>query len=96
MSDWIGLGFFVLLIFGVLVGLKILSKPRVSTNDEFERNAAENATLLGSGVNAINGMLNPECAKGKTAVEEVKKGTYNKKKEDAKGIGNYNIEDNDD
>jgi hypothetical protein len=41
MSDWIGLLFFVLLIGGILVGLKVLSKPQKRTEAEFERNAGK-------------------------------------------------------
>ncbi len=53
MSDWIGLGFFVLLIVGVAVGLKILSKPQTRTSEEFERNAAEGTTAIGASMNAL-------------------------------------------
>ena len=41
MSDWIGLLFFVLLVAGVVVGLKLLSRPQKRTEEEFERRAAE-------------------------------------------------------
>lgn len=39
MGDWIGLGFFILLIVGAAVGLKVLSKPQTRTTEEFDRNA---------------------------------------------------------
>ncbi|MEZ5345257.1 MAG: hypothetical protein R2681_06860 [Pyrinomonadaceae bacterium] len=89
MGDWIGLLFFVLVIAGVLIGLKTLgkSKDKVRTSEEHERGLDEGGSMLTAGVNALNGMLNPEAAKGEKAVSEVKKGTYNKKKEDGKGIG---------
>ena len=87
MSDWIGLGFIALLIIGIFIGLKQLSKPIKSTTNEFDKRAAESASLLGAGISAINGMLNPQAAKGKTAIEEVKKGTYNKKESEGKMIG---------
>lgn len=53
MGDWFGVGFFLLLIIGVFVGLKVISKPRVSTSAEFERNAAEGKTMLGASMNAL-------------------------------------------
>ncbi|MBK9216312.1 MAG: hypothetical protein IPM59_12110 [Chloracidobacterium sp.] len=39
MADWIGVAFFVLLIVGAAVGLKLLSRPQTRTAEEFERNA---------------------------------------------------------
>ncbi len=95
MGDWIGLAFFVLLIVGVLVGLRFLSKPRSSTAEEFDKRADESASLLGAGISAINGMLNPQAAKGKTAIEEVKKGTSGKRESEGKAIGKDKWERND-
>ncbi len=59
MGDWIGLGFFVLLIVGAAVGLKLLSKPQTRTAEEFERNAAEGTTGLGASMNALQELMNP-------------------------------------
>jgi len=87
MGDWIGLVFFLLIPFGVLVGLKLLSKGRKSTEQEFEQRASESGSLLSAGINAINGMLNPGEAKGKEAITEVKKGRYNKKQGEGKSVG---------
>lgn len=74
------------MIAGIFIGLKILSKPRVSTEEEFERNAAESASLLSAGINALNETLNPSDAKGKEAITEVKKGIFNKKQAKGKSI----------
>lgn len=65
MSDWIGLAFFGLLIIGAIVGLKSIANPKKRTAEEFERNAAENATMLGVGMNILNGFLNPGATKSK-------------------------------
>lgn len=65
MQDWIGLLFFVLLIVGVIVGLKVLSKPVTRTEDEFERNAAEGTTMLGASMNALQELMNPADAKAR-------------------------------
>lgn len=88
MSDWIGLAFFLLIPIGIFIGLKLLSKKKVSTEQEFEQRASESGSLLSAGINALNGMLNPGEAKGKEAITEVKKGRYNKKQ----GVGK-NIEE---
>ncbi len=36
MTDWIGLLFFVLLVVGIFVGLKMLSRPEKRTEADFE------------------------------------------------------------
>ena len=84
MSDWIGLAFFVLLIIGVFVGLKVLANPKVRTAEEFERNAAENTTMLGVGMNILNGFLNPGATKSKEVQTQLKEGRFNKKKREGK------------
>jgi len=84
MSDWIGLLFFVLLLVGIIVGLKLLSKPRTRTSDEFERNAAENTTMMGASMNALNELMNPSAAKSKETITQMKDGRYQKKKREGK------------
>ncbi|PYS99657.1 MAG: hypothetical protein DMF63_11295 [Acidobacteria bacterium] len=87
MQDWIGLAFFVLLIIGAIVGLKILAKPRTRTSDEFERNAAENTTMMGASMNALQELMNPEAAKSKEVITQMKEGRYQKKKREGKAGG---------
>ncbi|MFN0279280.1 MAG: hypothetical protein ACKVRN_11840 [Pyrinomonadaceae bacterium] len=87
MGDWIGLGFFVLLIVGVLVGLKALSKSRTMTSDEFERNAAEGTTMLGASMNALQELMDPAAAKSKEVQTQMKEGRYQKKKREGKADG---------
>lgn len=84
MSDWIGLGFFVILIIGLFAGLKALSKPRKRTAEEFERNAAEGTTMLGASMNALNELMNPSEAKAKEVITQMKEGRYQKKKREGK------------
>ncbi len=88
MNDWIGLLFFVLLIIGVIVGLKLLSKPQTRTSEEFERNASENTTMLGASMNALNEVMNPAAAKAKETIMQMKDGRYQKKKREGKAGGN--------
>jgi hypothetical protein len=87
MEDWIGLGFFVLLIVGVLIGLKLLSKPRTRTAEEFERNASEGTTAIGASMNALHELMNPEAAKAKETITQMKEGRYQKKKREGKAGG---------
>jgi hypothetical protein len=84
MEDWIGLAFFVLLIVGIIIGPKILSKPRTRTSEEFERNAAEGTTAIGASMNALHELMNPEAAKAKETITQMKEGRYQKKKREGK------------
>lgn len=93
MGDWIGLGFFVLLIVGAIVALKALSKPRPRTSEEFERNAAEGTTMLGASMNALQEMMNPEAAKAKEVITQMKEGRYQKKKREGKAGADENSSD---
>jgi len=87
MGDWVGLAFFVLLIGGALLGLKVLSKPKARTAEEFERNAAENTTMMGASMNALHELMNPEAAKSKEVITQMKEGRYQKKKREGKAGG---------
>lgn len=87
MNDWFGLIFFILLITGVFVGLKVLSRPQKRTEEEFERNAAQNQTMLGASLSALQGILDPSEAKAKEVRMQVKEGRYNKKKREGKASG---------
>jgi hypothetical protein len=92
MTDWIGLLFFVLLIVGILIGLKILSKPVKRTEAEFERNVAEGTTMLGAGMNALQEALDPAAARAKEVQTQMKEGRYGKKKREGKANGTDEIE----
>lgn len=93
MADWIGLLFFVLLIVGILVGLKVLSKPQKRTEAEFERNASE-GSALGAGVNALQEILDPAEARAKEVKIQLKEGQYNKKKREGKANADDLSEEN--
>ena len=84
MSDWIGLVFIILLAGGAFFGLRLLSRPATRTDAEFERNAAEGTTMLGSSMNALQELLNPEAAKAKEVQTQLKEGRYMKKKREGK------------
>lgn len=95
MSDYIGLLFFVLLILGIFVGLKVLAKPNKRTEAEFERNAAE-SSMLGASMNALQEILDPAEARAKEVKVQLKEGRYNKKKREGKANGKDLNEENDD
>ena len=87
MGDWIGLGFFVLLVVGALVAVKALANPRPRTSDEFEQGAAENTTMAGALMNALHDITNPAEARAKEVRMQMKEGTYRKKKREGKAEG---------
>lgn len=84
MTDWIGLGFFILLLIGAAAGLRALARPRPRTEEQFERNAADNPTMMGIGVAALNELMNPEAAKAKEVITQMKDGRYQKKRREGK------------
>ena len=87
MSDWIGVAFLVLLVAGAYFGIKALANPKPRTAEDFERNAAENTTMLGASMNALNELMNPESAKAKEVQMQMKDGRYGKKKREGKAGG---------
>ena len=95
MSDWFGLLFFVLLIAGIFVGLKILAKPQKRTEAEFERNVSEGSSI-GAAVNALQEILDPAEARAKEVKVQLKEGRYNKKKREGKASGEDLSEENND
>lgn len=88
MSDWLGLLFFVLLIVVAIAGLKMLSKPQTRTAEEFERNAAAGTTMMGASFNALQELMDPQAARSKEVITQMKEGRYQKKKREGKAGGN--------
>jgi hypothetical protein len=84
MSDWIGIGFFLLLLVGGYLGIRALANQKPRTAEEFERNAAEGTTALGASMNALQELMNPEAAKAKEVEVQMKDGRYGKKKREGK------------
>ena len=88
-SDWIGLGFLVLLIAAVIVGLRVLSKPKTRTSEEFEKSAAENTTMAGAIFNALHDVTDPAAGRAKEVRMQMKDGAFRKKRREGKtGGGN--------
>ena len=87
MQDWIGLMVLILFVFGIVIGLKMLAKPRTRTSEEFERSAAEGTTMMGASMNALQELMNPSAAKAKEVETQMKEGRYQKKKREGKAGG---------
>lgn len=88
MRDWIGTAFLLLLVLGAYLGIRALSKPRVTTSDEFEQNAAQNTTMMGALMNALHDVTDPGAERAKEVRMQMKEGRYQKKKREGKAGGN--------
>ena len=87
MNDWIGLLFLILLVIGAVAGLRALAKPATRSTEEFERNASEGTTAVGASMNALQELMNPEAAKAREVITQMKDGRYQKKKREGKASG---------
>jgi hypothetical protein len=85
MSDLIGLGLIVFLIFCGLWGLSHLSKPYDVTTEEFEKRAHEAPSLLSAGMSGLQKMLDPAAGKAMEVQEDFKQGYYNAEQESGDG-----------
>lgn len=93
MNDWVGLAFIAALIAAAYFGLRQLAKPTTRTPEEFERNAAEGTTMLGASMNALQEMMNPDEAKAKETITQMKEGRFQKKRKEGKAAGEANTND---
>lgn len=84
MSDWIGIGFLLLVVAAGYLGVRALANQKPKTTEEFERSAAENSTMLGASMNALHELMNPAAAKAKEVQMQMKDGRYGKKKREGK------------
>ncbi|MBC7908975.1 MAG: hypothetical protein H7Y30_00650 [Pyrinomonadaceae bacterium] len=74
MSDWIGLGFIVLIVIGAVVGLYVLSKPYEVTQEEFDKRAHEAPGMMSAGLASLQKFLNPAEGKAAEVQEDFKQG----------------------
>ncbi len=79
---------FLLVAAGAFFGLRSISRPITRTSEEFERNAAEGTTALGASMNALQELMNPEAAKAREVVTQLKEGRFQKKKREGKAGSN--------
>jgi hypothetical protein len=90
MSDWIGLGFIVLLVVGALVGLSYLGrKPKPLTAEEYEKRVAEAKGLARgvavTGLSALDRFVNPNAVKAVEVQQDLKAGYYDDQEEEGEG-----------
>jgi hypothetical protein len=72
MKDLIGLGFILLLVFGVLY---LLTRPRKPlTVEEFEKRARENPGMLSAGMMGLQKILDPAAEKAAIVQEDFRQG----------------------
>lgn len=81
MSDWLGIGFFVLLIIGAIAGIAALGKPYKVTEEEYEKRVDEGPGLIGAGMIGIQKMLDPGAERAAAVIEDFKAGHLDKKQE---------------
>jgi len=84
MSDWIGIGFFVLLLVAGYFGIRALANRKPRTTEEFEKGAAENTTMAGALLNALHDVTDPAAQRAKEVRMQMKDGRYQKKKREGK------------
>jgi hypothetical protein len=85
MSDWIGLGVFLLVIVIALVASAQLGKPRKEISvEEFEERARSGGGMA-AGMFGLQKLLNPQAAKSVEVLKDLKSGYYNKKKVPGEG-----------
>jgi hypothetical protein len=72
MSDWIGLGFILLIVLG---GLYLLARPQKPiSQEEHEKRAAESMGLLSAGALGIQKILDPATEKAAAVQEDFRQG----------------------
>jgi hypothetical protein len=94
MKDWIGLSFFLLLVFG---GLYLLTRPtKPLTVEEFEKRAKENRGMMGAGFMGLQKVLDPGAAKAIEAQEDFRQGYLDGEQESGDGDDKNPLSENTD
>lgn len=75
-SDWIGLGFLVLLVALAVLAVWGLSKPYDVSAEEFEKRAREQPSMLSAGFIGLQKILQPSVAKAVETQQDLKQGRY--------------------
>jgi hypothetical protein len=82
-KDFLGLAFFLLLVFG---GLYLLTRPtKPLTVEEFEKRANENRGMMGAGFMGLQKVLDPGAAKAIEAQEDFRQGYLDGEQESGDG-----------
>ena len=75
-SDWIGLGFLLLLVLLAVLAVWGLSKPYDVSAEEFEKRAREQPSMLSAGFIGLQKILQPSVAKAVETQQDLKQGRY--------------------
>ena len=72
MTDWIGLGFILLIVFG---GIYLLTRPaKPVTQEEHERRISEGPGMLSAGALGLQKILDPAAGKAAAVQEDFRQG----------------------
>jgi hypothetical protein len=83
MTDWIGLSFILLIVFG---GFYLLTRPsKPVTQEEHERRVQEGPGLLGAGVMGLQKILDPATEKAAAVQEDFRQGYLDGEQESGEG-----------
>ncbi len=85
MSDWIGLGFIVLLLIGAFVGLSKLGKPYEVSQEEFDKRAHEAQGMMSAGLAGLQKILDPAEKRAAAVQEDFKQGYLDGEQESGEG-----------
>jgi hypothetical protein len=91
MSDWLGLGFILLIVCG---GLYLLARPaKAVTQEEFEKRAAEAPSLLSAGVMGLQKILDPAVEKAAAVQEDFRQGYLDGEQESGDGNDTTHVDE---
>jgi hypothetical protein len=77
MSDWLGLGFVVLVLVIAIIAISMAGKPSKEISaEEFERRVRENPGLINAGMIGLQKILEPGAKKAIEVQEEMKRGVF--------------------
>jgi hypothetical protein len=88
MSDWIGLGVFVLVVVAAFLGLVRLGTPREKiTHEEFERRVEEAKGTAGAAaaLYSLQKLMNPKAAEAVEVLQDLKAGYYDEHEQAGEG-----------
>lgn len=75
-SDWVGIGFLLLLVLLAVFAIAKLSKPYEVSAEEFEKRAREQPSMLSAGFIGLQKILQPSVAKAEATQQDLKQGRF--------------------
>ena len=90
MSDWIGLGFMLFILLGVLLMFLWLTRPYKLTKEEYEKRLKSGTGSLSTAVMGLQKILQPELEKAIEAQQDLRHARFGEQKKSGEG---YDDED---